>query len=114
MKKITGTLISVHAGSQEDMSKPGHASVEVELEGFAGDAHRSYIRTTWAGDKQAQGTVRRNERQWSAVSVEELAAISQAMDLTDGTIAGRPKGGTAPTDLDGILEVLNYQTSAGV
>jgi transcription-repair coupling factor (superfamily II helicase) len=38
----------------------------------------------------------------------------QAMDLTDGTIAGRPKGGTAPTDLDGILEVLNYQTSAGV
>ncbi len=83
MKKITGTLISVHAGSQEDMSKPGHASVEVELEGFAGDAHRSYTRTTWAGDKQAQGTVRRNERQWSAVSVEELAAISQAMDLTE-------------------------------
>ncbi|MGE4602136.1 MAG: transcription-repair coupling factor, partial [Planctomycetota bacterium] len=38
----------------------------------------------------------------------------QAMDLPDGTIAGRPKGGTAPTDLDGILEVLNYQPSAGV
>ncbi|HIC23389.1 MAG TPA: transcription-repair coupling factor [Planctomycetes bacterium] len=38
----------------------------------------------------------------------------QAMDLPDGTIAGRPKGGTAPIDLDGILEVLNYQPSAGV
>ena len=38
----------------------------------------------------------------------------EARDLPDGTIAGRPKGGTAPTDLDGILEVMSYQAPAGV
>ena len=38
----------------------------------------------------------------------------EARDLPDGTIAGRPKGGTAPTELDGILEVMSYQAPAGV
>ena len=83
MKKITATLVSVHSGSRGDMSKPGHASAEVGLDGFADDAHRGYTRKTWEGDKQPQGTVRRNERQWSAVSVEELDEISKRMDLTE-------------------------------
>jgi hypothetical protein len=65
------------------MSKDEHASIEVELDGIVGDTHRSYVRKTWAGDKQPEGTLRRNERQWSAVSVEELAAIQEAMDLAE-------------------------------
>jgi MOSC domain-containing protein YiiM len=80
---MTATIVSVHSGSRDDLSKPACESVEVELEGFVGDAHRSYTRETWEGDKQAQGTIRRNERQWSAVSVEELAGITQQMDLTE-------------------------------
>ena len=72
----------MHAGSNDDMSKEEHASIEVALDGIMGDAHRSYVRKTWAGDKQPEGTLRRNERQWSAVSVEELAAIQEAMGLT--------------------------------
>ena len=83
MRKMTATIVSVHSGSRDDLSKPACESVEVELEGFVGDAHRSYTRETWEGDKQAQGTIRRNERQWSAVSVEELAGITQQMDLTE-------------------------------
>jgi len=75
--------VSVHAGSNEDLSKEAHATIQVELDGVVGDRHRSYERTTWAGDKQPKGTIRRNERQWSAVSIEELVIIQKAMDLTE-------------------------------
>lgn len=81
MNELIATVVSVHAGSSDDMSKEEHASIEVALDGIVGDAHRSYVRKTWAGDKQPEGTMRRNERQWSAVSVEELLAIQAAMDL---------------------------------
>ncbi|MDH3777804.1 MAG: MOSC domain-containing protein [Gammaproteobacteria bacterium] len=83
MTKLNAQVVSVHAGSNDDMSKEEHASIEVALDGIVGDAHQSYTRKTWSGDKQPEGTLRRNERQWSAVSVEELAAIKEAMDLKD-------------------------------
>ena len=87
MKKLTAQIVSVHSGSNDDLSKEEHASIQVELDGIVGDRHRSYIRDTWKGDKQPFGTVRRNERQWSAVSIEELAGISEAMDLNDAMTA---------------------------
>lgn len=73
----------MHAGSNEDLSKDEHQAIQVELDGVVGDRHQSYHRSTWQGDKQPQGTIRRNERQWSAVSVEELAEIQDAMDLSE-------------------------------
>ncbi|MDX1404615.1 MAG: hypothetical protein R3192_08755 [Woeseiaceae bacterium] len=81
MKTITATVVSVHSGNNDDLSKEAHDSIRVELDGIVGDRHRSYVRDTWKGDKQPLGTVRRNERQWSAVSVEELQEISDEMDL---------------------------------
>ena len=83
MQKLTAKVLSVHAGCNDDMSKPDLPSIQVELDGVVGDKHRSNSRTTWAGDKQPKGTVRRNERQWSAVSREELREISEAMNLTE-------------------------------
>jgi MOSC domain-containing protein YiiM len=83
MTKLRAIVVSVHAGSNDDMSKEEHGSIDVQLDGIVGDAHRSYVRKAWAGDKQAEGTDRRNERQWSAVSVEELSAIQDAMDLVE-------------------------------
>lgn len=83
MKTITATLVSVHTGGSDQLSKDEQSSIIVELDGVVGDRHRSYSRETWAGDKQPKGTVRRNERQWSAVSVEELAEIQEAMDLSE-------------------------------
>jgi MOSC domain-containing protein YiiM len=59
-----------------------------------GDAHRAFSRECWSGDKQLQGTVRRNERQWSAVSAEELSDIAKAMDLA---------GSLTPTELGANL-----------
>lgn len=89
MKKITGTVVSAHAGSNDDLSKEAHDSITAELDGFVGDRHKSYTRESWAGDKQKKGTIRRNERQWSAVSVEELGDIQKAMDLKEPLSAGR-------------------------
>ena len=83
MKKIVAKIISVHSGSNDDLSKEAHASIQVELDGIVGDRHRSYVRDTYKVDKQPFGTVRRNERQWSAVSVEELASISAEMNLRE-------------------------------
>jgi hypothetical protein len=83
MKKIEGLLVSVHTGDNEDLSKEECASAKVELDGFVGDKHRGFERVAWPGDKDPAGTVRRNERQWSGVSVEELAIIGQKMDLKE-------------------------------
>ena len=84
MKKIKATVVSVHTGASDQYGKDEQTSITVEIDGIVGDRHRSLQRSAWAGnDKQPEGTVRRNERQWSAVSVEELAQISEAMDLTE-------------------------------
>lgn len=83
MKELVGLLVSVHAGNNEDLSKEGQASVEAKLDGFAGDKHSGFERVAWRGDKDPEGTVRRNERQWSGVSVEELAIIEKKMDLKE-------------------------------
>ncbi len=87
MKKILARVVSVHAGSNDDLGKEEHATIQVELDGVIGDRHQSYVRSAWKGDKQPQGTIRRNERQWSAVSVEELAEIREAMDMTESLTA---------------------------
>lgn len=75
--------MSVNLGSQGDLGKEPCSFLQAELDGFIGDRHKSYSRQTWAGDKQPEGTKRRNERQWSAVSVEELAEIQWKMDLKE-------------------------------
>ena len=83
VETVTARTVSVHSGSDDGFCKDEHPTIQVELDGVVGDRHRSYQRDTWAGDKQPEGTIRRNERQWSAVSTEELAEISEAMDLTE-------------------------------
>ena len=89
MKRIFGRVESLHLGiSEETLGKETCKVLEANLSGFAQDRHNSFERQAWAGDdKQAEGTRRRNERQWSAVSVEELAEISGAMDLQESLSA---------------------------
>jgi MOSC domain-containing protein YiiM len=102
MSDIKATVISVHASTGEGLGKEQQQSIIVELDGVVGDRHRSFSRKAWAGDKQPQGTVRRNERQWSAVSVQELAEIQTALDLVEpltATIVG------ANICLDGVDEL---------
>ncbi len=84
MSDLDARVVSVHSGDHEDLHKDAFDTVEVDLEGFPGDRHRGFTRVAWQGDKDPEGTVRRNERQWSGVSAEELAIVSRRMDL------GRP------------------------
>ncbi len=81
MKDVIASVVSVHAGDHEDLHKDELESLRVDAEGFPGDEHRGFTRVAWRGDKDPEGTVRRNERQWSGVSVEELALITERMDL---------------------------------
>jgi hypothetical protein len=83
VKKLVARVVSVHSGSNDDLSKEERSTIQVELNGIVGDRHRSYLRETWPGDKQPEGTIRRNERQWSAVSVEELAELTDKLDLSE-------------------------------
>ena len=83
MREIAGLLVSVHTGNKEDLSKDAQVSARVELDGFIGDKHRGFTRIAYPGDVSPAGTVRRNERQWSGVSVEELAIIQRRMDLKE-------------------------------
>jgi len=82
MRTLKAKVFSVHAGVADDKSKMIQRSIRVELDGVVGDKHRSFSRKAWAGDKQPKGTTRRNERQWSAVSLEELAEITEELGLS--------------------------------
>jgi len=86
MKKLEGTLVSVHVGDQghsDDLSKSERGSAKLELDGFVDDRHRGFERVAQSYDVDPTGTVRRNERQWSGVSAEELATITERMDLAE-------------------------------
>ena len=83
MKKVAGTLVSVHTGNNEDYSKEAQPSAQVELDGFVGDKHRGFERIAASYDPDPTGTIRRNERQWTGVSLEELAVIRERLDLKE-------------------------------
>ena len=85
MGKLIGKVTEISLGHEDDeFCMQPTTALYAELEGFKGDRHFSIAREAWAGDdKQPEGTIRRNERQWSAMSVEEANAIAEQMDLKE-------------------------------
>ena len=83
MKKIIGKIDSLFLGViEEELIKRSVKQLEFRLDGVIGNRHAGFERVTWEGDdKQVANTLRRNERQWSAVSSEELDEISEKMNL---------------------------------
>ena len=83
MKKIIGKIDALFLGViEEELIKGSVKQLEFRLDGVIGDRHAGFERVTWEGDdKQVANTLRRNERQWSAVSSEELDEISEKMNL---------------------------------
>lgn len=73
--------MSVHSGGNTDLGKDEHTSIHVEPDGIVSDKHRGFTRMASSWDIEPAGTIRRNERQWSGVSLEEISIISQKMDL---------------------------------
>ena len=79
-----GSVVSVHVGSSGTLDKAANRSIEMAIDGIVGDRHRGSTRKAWAsGDKQPGGTVRRNERQWSAIAQEDLLQIAETMNLSE-------------------------------
>tara|TARA_B100001996_G_scaffold326889_1_gene273513 strand:- start:296 stop:892 length:597 start_codon:yes stop_codon:yes gene_type:complete len=82
-KTFDAKLVSVHVGKTVEFIKESMGTAQVELDGFVGDKHKSYMRGIYEGEAYPPGTIRRNNRQWSAVSIEELRSISEMMDLAE-------------------------------
>ena len=80
---MSGKLVSVHIGTREDMSKQPRSSIAAELDGFTDDKHKGFSRVAYDNDSDPMGTVRRNNRQWSGVSREELIQISAGLNLRE-------------------------------
>ncbi len=83
MKELIGTLVSVHTQADADPGTRPQESMIAELDGLVGEAHRGFSRVAQSYDPDPTGTVRRNERQWSGVSIEELAVIRERMGLRE-------------------------------
>ena len=80
-KEITGTVASLYISNNSDISNESTETIQVEFDGIVEDKHRSYMRGAYEGESVPAGTVRRNDRQWSAVSLEELTKIQESMEL---------------------------------
>jgi hypothetical protein len=82
-KILKGKVASLHLGDSEGLGKNARDSLMAEIGGFVGDRHAGPSRGTYEGEWGPKGTIRRNERQWSAVSIEELSTISERLDLSE-------------------------------
>lgn len=80
---MSGRVVSVHIGVPDTLSKEPVDAIEMALDGIVGDRHRGIARNYWDDEEHGDNNERRNERHWSAVSVEELAQIGEAMDLAE-------------------------------
>lgn len=79
------TVVSLCAVTEMDPDRKPVDELEFGLDGIVGDKHRGHHRHTHVSEPPPEGTLRRNERMWLAISTEELAQVSRDMDL-DGTL----------------------------
>ena len=89
MKAVQGRLVSGYVGAPGSLKKAECDTLEFAFDGIVGDRHRGFTRSAWdLTDKQPGGTERLNERQWSAVAYEDLAAVSTQLGLPTALRAG--------------------------
>ena len=82
-KKLVGIVISIFVGRDpEALEKMPVTSVNVTLEGFEGDKHAGLTRLSDVRvPHYPPGTIIRNTRQVSIVSMEELEQIAEALKV---------------------------------
>ena len=86
MSEYHATLVSIHIAVEGEEGRQNRDSVQAEPDGLAGDKYRGFTRVAQSWDQEPSGTLRRNERQWSGVSREELDAIADRMDLAEALV----------------------------
>lgn len=77
---------ALYAYSRMRPERESSEELQFDIDGIVGDQCRGHSRASGKVDKQPKGTMRRNERMWSAISVEELEQISADMQL-EGTLS---------------------------
>lgn len=80
-------VVALHAFSRMQPDRPASESLRFEVDGIVGDRHRGHLRPNGRRDKQPRGTMRRNERMWSAISTDELRHIADDMRLATALTA---------------------------
>ena len=83
MPESVVTLVSIFISQEDEDERQEKESVQAKEDGLEGDKYRGFTRVAKSWDSEPKGTVRRNERQWSAVSMEDLAEIASKMDLAE-------------------------------
>jgi len=78
MEKLKGSVVSVHIGKKGELGKEATDEISSTIEGIQGDRHFGYTR--WSKSKECAV---RNDRQWTALSVEEVDIIRQNMELRE-------------------------------
>ena len=113
MKKVTCKLAAVAIGhpDTETMGKRALSTAEVALDGFVGDKHQGHTRGVWEGDKDPEGTIRRNERQWSGISSEELDRITRELDLSEPLTASVLAVNVCVTGIEGFSQLPGVRGS---
>jgi hypothetical protein len=82
-RKLTATLVATYAALGGDFVSAAVPELNLTFEGIPGDVHAGLTRRSGGREPwYPRGTVIRNERQVSILSVEELAEIGERLALT--------------------------------
>lgn len=80
--KVEAIVESLYVGKKTVLEKFSQDSIEVILAGIVGDSHSGFTKPADSRNPEyPRGTEMRNDRQWSAVSLEELNIIAQSMGV---------------------------------
>jgi hypothetical protein len=98
-RKLTATLVATYAALGKDFVSAAVPELSLTFEGIPGDVHAGLTRRSGGREPwYPRGTVIRNERQVSILSVEELAEIGRGLALEPF----RPEWIGANLVLDGV------------
>src|SRR5947209_15390160 len=83
--KLTGVVAGLYLGLHRNIIESSRVSgVQATFEGFEGDLHAGLTRLSDVRvPHYPRGSVIRNTRQFSMLSIEELAEIAQAMQIPE-------------------------------
>ena len=100
----------VHTKEAQGITSTAIDRIDVTFEGFAGDTHSGLTRNSCVRvkDQYVEGTVIRNTRQISIISVEELAKVAELMAIDQI----RPEWLGANLCLSGIPELTRLPPSS--
>ena len=80
--KVQAIIESLYIGKKAVLEKLPQDSIEVTLTGIVSDSHSGFTKPADSRNHEyPRGSEMRNDRQWSAVSPEELSIIAQLMGV---------------------------------